>query len=245
VLDVGARYGFSRELSTIVSVSYGFDPYDFSDDVRIGGVAPWTEVHTLRISAPIFWQMKPGLQMLAVPIFRLQAEAPEEWADSYSGGGILAFSYKFSDDLRIGPGIGVVSEIERRPTIFPVLLVDWQISDRFALTTGRGLGASVGPGIQGVYSITKMWNLTLGFRFERTRFRLSPQPGQDLGGIGEDESLPVFATLRVGPPYAFLAVITGAEFRGRLRIEDQNGGRIAEAEYKPSPFIGFAGQIFF
>ena len=245
VLDVGARYGFTEDFSTIVSVSYGYDPYDFSDDVTIGGVAPWQELHALRISAPIFWRASDRMQLLAVPIFRMQAEAPAEWGDSISGGGIAAFSWKFGDDLRVGPGIGVLSELERRPTIFPVILLDWQVNDRFAFTTGRGLGASAGPGLQGVYTIRKFLDLTLGFRFERTRFRLAPQPGQDSGGIGEDESFPVFATLRWGPPFAFVAVVTGAEFRGRLRVEEPDGTPIAEAEYKPSAFIGIAGQIFF
>jgi len=121
---------------------------------------------------------------------------------------------------------------------------DWQITNRFALTTGRGLGASVGPGVQAVYTIRKFLDLTLGLRFERTRFWLSEDSGQP-GGVGADESFPVFATLRLGPPYAFLAVLTGAEFRGKLRIEDENGNFIAERSYKPSPFIGFAGQLFF
>jgi hypothetical protein len=245
VLDVGARYGFTEDLSTIVSVSYGFDPYDFSDDVTIGGVTPWEELHALRISAPIFWRPTDRVQLLAVPIFRMQAASPSSWDDSISGGGIAAFSWKFGDSLRVGPGIGVLSELERRPTIFPVILVDWQVNDRLAFTTGRGLGSSTGPGLQGVYTIRKFLDLTLGFRFERTRFRLDPQPGEDRGGIGEDESFPVFATLRWGPPFAFLAVITGAEFRGRLRVEAADGTPIAEAEYKPSAFVGFAGQIFF
>ncbi len=245
VLDVGARYGFTENLSTVLSVSYGYDPYGFSDEVRIGGIAPWEQLHALRVSAPVFWRPTERLQLLAVPIFRMQAEAPSAWGDSMSGGGIIAFSWKFSDTLRVGPGFGGLSELERRPTLFPVILIDWQVSDRFAITTGRGLGASTGPGLQGVYTIRKFLDLTLGFRFERARFRLEPRPGQTVGGIGEDESFPVFATLRWGPQYAFLALLTGAEFRGRLRIEDPNGKRLAESAYKPSAFIGFAGQIFF
>lgn len=244
VLDIGARYGFTHELSTIVSVSYGFDPYDFSSDAQIGGVQPWTELHTLRISAPIFWEPAPSWRVLMVPLFRMQADTPQAWSDSMTGGAMAAFSYKFTKDLSVGPGVGVISEIEQRPTIFPVLLIDWQIDDRFAITTGRGLGASTGPGLMGIYTVHEHIDLTLGFRFERTRFRLSQESGVP-GGIGEDESFPVFVTLRFGPRWAFIALLTGAEFRGRLSISDANGDVVAESEYKPAGFVGVAGQIFF
>jgi len=42
-----------------------------------------------------------------------------------------------------------------------------------------------------------------------------------------------------------VSLLTGAEFRGDLRIEDANGNFIAERRYKPSAFIGVTGQIFF
>lgn len=244
VLDVGARYGFTHELSATLSASYGYDPYDFSSDVTIGGVAPWTELHTMRISLPVIWDATPQWRALVVPLFRMQADTPAAWGDSMSGGAMAAFSYAFSKNLRLGPGVGVVSEISQRPTIFPMLLIDWQVSDRFALTTGRGLGASLGPGIQGVYSVRKHVDLTLGFRFERTRFRLSEASGLP-GGVGEDQSFPVFATFRVGPQWAFVALVTGAEFAGKLSIEDESGDFSAERRYKPSAFVGVAGQFFF
>jgi hypothetical protein len=244
VLDVGARYGFTENFSAIVSVSYGYEPYNFSDSVQIGGLQPWTAVNTLRISAPIFWNPAPRWSLLFVPILRFQAEEVSSWDDSISGGGIFSFSYKFGKRLRVGPGIGVLSEIEDKPTIFPVLLIDWQITDRFALTTGRGLGASGGPGLAAEFEFRKLWTTSLGFRFERNRFRLAPRAG-NAGGVGEDEGFPVFATLQVGPRYAFVALVTGAEFRGKLRIEDASGNFIAEREYKPSAFIGMTGQIFF
>lgn len=244
VLDVGARYGFTEDFSTIVSVAYGYDPYGFSDAVRIGGLVPWKQVHSLRISAPIFWNPDPSWSVLMVPIVRFQAENVSDWDRALSGGAIVSLAYRFGKNLRVGPGIGVLSEIEDKPTVFPVLAIDWQVTDRFAFTTGRGLGASAGPGLFAEYEIRKLVTTSLGFRFERTRFRLAPQAGSP-GGVGEDESFPVFATLQVGPRYAFAALVTGAEFRGKLRIEDASGGFIAESEYKPSAFVGVVGQIFF
>lgn len=244
VIDVGARYGFTRDFSVIASLSYEFSPYDFADSVQIGGVAPWKEIHSLRASLPIFWKPAPKWFLLFVPILRFQAEDVASWDDAVSGGGIVSFSYKFTDSLRVGPGIGVLSEIEDTPTVFPVLLIDWQVTERFALTTGRGLGASTGPGLVALYEFRKYWTANLGFRFERTRFRLAGDSGSP-GGVGEDEGFPVFATLQVGPRYAYLALLAGARFRGQLRLEDASGDVIAESRYKPAAFVGFAGQIFF
>ncbi len=156
-----------------------------------------------------------------------------------------AFSYGIHAPTRPGPGIFTLSGRARRAPAFPMLLMDYQVTDRLAFTAGRELCTAAGPGAHAIFALADQLDLTLGFRFERRRFDLAPHPGLDFGGIGVDQSAPAFVTLRFGQPNAFIAVVAGAEMRGKLSIEDERGSFLAERLDEPSPFVGFAGRLRF
>jgi hypothetical protein len=179
----------------------------------------------------------PGIPVSVEPAPSVATPAP--------GRSIGAFMQRVPDDLRSGPGFGLGCACEGRSMAFPTLLADWRPIDDLAFTAGRELGSSTGPGIYTTWTFSRLSDLTLGFRFERTRFRLAPQPGFELGRMGEDQSLPAFAALRFGPAHAFVALIAGAELRGRVRIEDETGGFIAERDERPAPFVAVAGRMRF
>jgi len=168
---------------------------------------------------------------------------PITWASAESER--AAFSYVMHQAAQPGPGIFTLSGSVRRAPEFPMLLMDWQLTERLELTAGRELCTAAGPGAHAIYSLAEHLDLTLGLRFERRRFALAPQPGLDASGIGVEQSAPAFATLRVGGPYAFVALVAGAELRGKLRIEDVRGGFMAERLDAPSPFVGVAGRLRF
>ncbi len=158
---------------------------------------------------------------------------------------VAVFSYEIDRSVQPGPGMASLTPRDGQVTPYPMALVDWQPLDRLSFTAGRQLCNSTGPSAHAIYALADHVDLTFGFRFERTRFRLTPQPGSDLGSIGVEQSAPAFATLRLGPPNAFIALVAGAELRGKLRIEDERGGFMAERLDRPSPFAGIAGRVRF
>jgi len=144
------------------------------------------------------------------------------------------------DRLIIGPGFGALTEIEDDVSLSPVLLIDWKITDRLRLETGRGLGATQGPGLILGWQVTDSWNLSVGGRYERLRFRLV-DTGVAPKGVGEDRSFPVFG----GATYTFsrklrASLLIGMELAGELRLENENGNRITDSSYDPAPFGGLS-----
>jgi hypothetical protein len=81
-----------------------------------------------------------------------------------------------SESLSIGPGLGWFSEIDGGSSAFPILLIDWKITDKWRLNTGRGLAASQGPGLTLNYQLAERWPLGLIGRYEKTRFALGDNP---------------------------------------------------------------------
>ena len=119
-----------------------------------------------------------------------------------------------------------------------MLIIDWKITDRLSLDTGRGLGATLGPGLALNYRASQSWNFTFGGRYEKLRFRLDDK-GVAPEGVGEDRAFPLVA----GATYYFnretsLTLTGGVLLGGKLKLEDDNGHKISEEDYDPTPFIG-------
>jgi hypothetical protein len=244
VVETSIRYAFDEANFFGLSVGYNWDGYGFSPDAQIAGQAPWDQVQTLRLSTPLFWEFAERWRTLTIPILRLTAEEASDWNRGITGGAIVGFSYRFSERLRIGPGVGVLTELAGDPSIFPVILIDWQVTDRLRLETGRALGATEGPGLLASYEFLPWLKASLGFRYEKLRFRLESNEAAR-GTIGQDESFPVLAGLTLGYPFAELTLLVGSKFGGKLRIDDSAGNELAESSYDPAFTLGATFQVLF
>ena len=244
-LQGGATYAPDYRRSVSLALGYGVDKYDFSGDRGMAGLVPWETVHTVRVSTPVRWGFGRNWTAFVIPSVRTAGESDAALGDSVSGGGFAGFSYRFGDRLTIGPGIGVMSQIEDSPDIFPVLLIVWKITDRLRLETGRGLGATRGPGLILRWTVSDSWDLSLGGRYEKLRFRLDRE-GVAPEGVGDDRSFPLFcgASYRLSPR-AVASLVGGVALGGKLRLEDETGNRIAEEDYDQAGFLGVAFGLRF
>lgn len=244
-VQTGASYAPDLLRSVSLAVGYGFDTFQFSGSTGFAALRPWKIVHSWRISMPLRWGFDKKWTLLLIPTMRASLEDDAAVKDSLLGGGFAGFFYRFGDRLTIGPGIGVSTEIEDSPTVFPVLLIDWKISKRFSLSTGRGVGATLGPGLVLSCKASEKWDISIGGRFEKLRFRLNgkaPSPN----GVGEDRSFPLFAGVTYNfVPMGHVRLAGGVELGEEHRLEDPQGNLIAEEYYDPAGFIGLSFSIRF
>jgi hypothetical protein len=244
-IQTGASYApdFLRNVS--LAAGYGFDSFQFSGSTGFAALRPWKTVHSFRISAPMRWGFNKRWTLFVLPTVRTALEDGAALKDSFMGGGFAGFTYRFGDRLTIGPGIGVITEIEDTPTVFPVLLIDWKISERFSLSTGRGMGATMGPGLVLSCKASKKWTVSLGGRIEKLRFRLNSN-GPSPGGVGEDRSFPLFAgvTWRF-LPMGRISLAGGVELGEEHRLFDPQGNLLAKEYYDPAGFVGLSFSMRF
>ncbi|MEM0946156.1 MAG: hypothetical protein AAGK37_02025 [Pseudomonadota bacterium] len=233
-LDGGATLG--------LAVNYGRFDYDFDGT----GAALWGDIEDYGISGFVRFETG-GPTILVAPSLQYAYEDGADESDGETYGVILGATWDVSDRLTIGPGLGVFSEIgeDEDTNIFPFLIVDWAITDRWALSTGPTLGASQGPGLTLSYAWNDAVSLAVSGRYEEVRFALDDD-GPAPGGIGEDSSIPVFASLTYSPnPAATLSAFAGVELGGTLKLEDAGGSTIFEEDYDPAPFFGVAARLRF
>lgn len=233
-------YAWDRRNTLSLSVGYGESDYDFSSGAEIDGLAPWGTIRDFRISMPIRFSPSERSDVIIIPSVRSFAEKGADLNDGRTEGLIAGASWRFSDRLTIGPGFGWYSELDGGSQAFPILVIDWQITDKLSVTTGRGLAATQGPGLTLGYNLNSKWQLGLTGRYEKVRFAVN-ESGPAASGIGEERSLPLLLTLNYTPwPMTTISALVGAEFDGRLSLEDASGRELGRSEFDTAPVIGLS-----
>jgi len=237
-IQAGSGYSWDSQTNLTFALGYSYDGYDFSGGSGFGAMKPWKDINSLSFGVPLRFGLDDHWTAFFIPSIQSTGESGASFNDSLTGGVIGGFSYRFSDTLTIGPGIGVVSQIEESTTVFPILIIDWKITDNWSLETGRGLGATLGPGLTLNYEPSKMWRFGIGGRYEKLRFRLDKK-GDVPGGVGEDTSFPLFVsgTYTVSPKTS-ISAIGGVELDGELKLEDKNGRTLKRESYDTGVFLG-------
>ena len=237
-LRLGVTYAWDRRNSIGLTAGGGSSKYDFDDLTVIGGANPWDEIEDTRISlVGRFGFGEKGVAII-IPSARYNGENHSKTSDSRTYGLFAAAAWRINEDLTIGPGIGVFSRLEDGTRVFPILVIDWDISERWNLSTGRGMAASQGPGLTLSYALNPRWSFGIAGRYERVEFRLD-ENGTTPGGVARDQSIPLGATATWEPNRIInLSLFAGMEFSGKLKLKNALDEVVGETDYDPAAIFG-------
>ncbi|TVQ55639.1 MAG: hypothetical protein EA355_09235 [Rhodobacteraceae bacterium] len=239
-------YSFTPRVSIGLSLGAGTTDFDFGGGASLGGiVSPWSRIDDYRISAPVRFGIGDDVSAFIIPSVRWNGESGASTSDSQTEGVIAGAVWRVSPSLSIGPGVGAFSRLGSGSTVLPILLLDWDITDRLSVGTGSGLAATEGPGLEARYGLTETFTLAAGARYESVRFRLD-RDGPTSNGIGETQTLPIYVSATWAPsPRTNLSALLGLDVGGEVTLRDSGGGRIESRDIDPAPFLGVAGQLRF
>lgn len=241
----GVDYARSQRDSFGVSVGGGAYIYDFNDESGFGGGEPWHKVKDARLTFSGRFGIGNTGQLFIVPTIRYNGESGASASDSRTFGVYAAAAWRLRKNLTIGPGFGVFSRLEHSARFFPILAIDWAISDRWNLSTGRGLASSQGPGLTLSYKLNEDWSFGLTGRYENVEFRLDDK-GPAPGGIGRDHSMPLVFSARLTPNDRLnLTVLTGLAINGELKLKNSDGDTVEATDYDPALVFGAAFDFRF
>lgn len=231
--------GFNRNpdgVSFGVSATLGQSDYTFT-----GVTAPWGRVDERSFTVTAAGRTASGARWFVAPSVRSRYAQGASANDGRSAGLFAGISWELGENLVIGPAFGAFEGLGAdKYDAFPALLLDWQISDRWSLSTGPTLGASQGPGLSLRYDVTDDWGLGLSARQETSRFALAG------GGVGQDKSVPVVLSLSYDPnPGMSFVLFAGAEVDGSLEVENAAGATTSKQSYGTAPLVGLAFSLSF
>jgi hypothetical protein len=250
-LDTGGKTSINRTYASLsastrlneqsrlgLSLGYGEGRYDFSGNGTLAGLDPWSRERQAALSASVFYKIDDHWTAYGIPSLRLNAESSASMTDGFTAGLLTGASYRFSETLTLGPGIGVFDELEGDASFIPILIVDWKITENLSLETGRGFAASRGPGLQLRWQPVEDWQFSTGARYEKRRFRLDDK-GAAPDGVGEYSAIPVYvsAQYEFDPSVSFV-FIGGADINTNIRLENKNGSLLTESDVDNALIFG-------
>jgi hypothetical protein len=237
LVRAGIDGGFGAGHRVGVTLTYDYLDYSFNNPAAFGGVAPWGAVRRYGVSVPLGFNMGNGWLLGVAPSVDWIHETGADQGESLEYGALLTAMRVYANGNRLGLGVGVFSRLEET-SVIPLLLIDWQISDRWRLVNPLPAGPTGGAGLELDYRFDNGWNVGLGAAYRTLRFRLS-ETGPVPDGIGEERGVPVF--LRASTDLAkgvalrlYAGVVTGAE----LRVETPSGDSLRKVDADPSLLLG-------
>lgn len=243
--SMGVNYAWDFRNSIGVSVGGGSAKYDFDELTGIGGGDPWEEIQDTRISLVGRFGFGERGSFIIIPSFRYNGEKDSDTSEGRTWGVFAGAAWRLNPSLTIGPGIGVFSKLEDGTRVFPILIIDWQINERWSLSTSRGLASSQGPGLTLGYQLSETWSFGLTSRYENVEFRLD-EDGTTPGGLGKDQSWPLVLSAAWEPNKVVkLAAFAGMEFGGKLKLKDPYGETLSESKYDAAAIYGATFELRF
>ncbi len=249
VSRAAASLSFETTLSETsrLGITFGYDvsSYDFAGTTGFYAGDPWSDIHTFTAGAIFQFDLNSDWTLFGGPTVQSSSESGADFGDGVTGGALIGASWRASERLVIGGGLGVTSQIEDSARVFPIVRVEWVINDRWSLTS-RAQGNLIVPTfVQLGYQMTDTLRLSVGGGYLFRRFALddtAPAPG----GVGEDEAIAFNIAARWTPSsQVSLTALVGTSLAGQLTTENAAGGALAEQDYDPGFFAGIIGSIRF
>jgi hypothetical protein len=233
----GVSYGLGAGNSAGFALTYDYLDYAFSSPGALGPAAPWDIVQRFGVSVPLSFGLVDGWSLSLVPSVDWFGETGADSGESLTTGATLAGSRQFTQDNRLGLGVGVFSGLEKTRA-FPFLIVDWRLTDRWRLTNPLASGPTGPAGLELDYRFDGGWSAGIGAAWRVLRFRLS-ETGPTPNGIGEESGVPLFlrVTQRFGSQMG-LHLYGGVIVNGELRVENAQGDLRRKDNFDPAPLFG-------
>lgn len=244
--SLGGRWGVADKVHFTPRFIYELNAFNISNEAqRESGIA-WGNINQYTLVGIADWAITEKWALLGGPLFRLAGEGSGAFNNGFTGGGLLGFNYQTGEDLSIGFGIGVISQLEDDPAIIPIPMVRWHFVEPLTLKVGIDqLGGRTGLGPELIWHLSKELDFGVGAQYQRRRYRLNDH-GFNSKGIGEDSGAPFFARLAWKPmAAAVVEVFAGVVAAGELKTQDKNGNNTVDKGFDATPTLGLRGEYRF
>lgn len=239
----GLSFRLDDTTDLIVRLGSEVSVYDFQD---AGGILPampavdepFDVVHATTFTPILRSLPETGWQWTLGGRVTVAGEPGAAFDESIAAGGFGLASYDVSERLRLGAGLNVVTRLEGGLFLFPIPVVQWDVTDHFQIgTTERGFGAT--------YALDDRWTLGVQVGFLRREFRLADDNAISEGSF-TDWRVPVTLSATYAPSArtVFTARL-GSEVIGELEFNDRDGNQIENYDLSPTLLVGLDVRILF
>jgi hypothetical protein len=237
IANGGWSWQVTPQLGAGVTLRYDYEKWRFSNPVAFQGQAPWDQLNAISLGFNLDYAFSSDTRFGFTPVIEWAYETGASANNVLNYGAILSATRVFSPQLVLGAGVGVFRQIDETK-VFPFLIIQWQIDDRWRLANPFRAGPAGGAGLELAYAVDDNWEIAGGGAYRSYRFRLDDS-GIAPGGVGENRFFPLFVRVsRKFGPATRLDLYAGASTGGRVSVDNAQGNQVARDDYKTAPAIG-------
>lgn len=242
--SIGASLSVNYAASPRASVGLGLSSFDhrfkFSGSGVVPALDPWSTAHLRTLSVPMRFAIDRQWSLTAVPSYQWAAADDAGGTEAARYGGVVALAYAVSPRQYIGFGLSYFSGLDD-DTVFPVLLVEWQLDERWRLTNPLTAGPTGPAGLELVRSFDNGWEASVGGAYRSLRFLLPAENPVAPNGTGSYSGAIAFARLQYRfTPELSLSLFAGAQFGGELEINADGGRNIVSVDHGTAPMVALS-----
>lgn len=223
---------------TIISTGLDFEAslHDWDDPLDVvpgsGSLDPWDDVYTVSYSLAATRLLDERRSIFFGGFLTTAGESGASFSDTVTGGAFVGFGQRFSPALSFRLGLGVASRLESGARIFPVVGVEWQISDAVELR-------SEGLGFRLTNQLNDRWSAYLRASHEDREFRLDDRNDANPNGVVRNRTVPVGIGFEWRSSRRLSVNLEGGIIAlQKYDIQDSSGQTLREIETDSSGYIG-------
>lgn len=228
-------FGYSRpiaERSTLgLYIDYATETYNFGGASSFNALGESWDIERIGISVPFFSILDRQWVVRVSPSVEWAGETDADSSESLSYG-LTAFAIRsFGEGRALGFGAGVFRDVDDEVDPFPIIAVDWRLTDHWQLSNPFEAGILGPAGLQLTFQNHDSWSLSFGAVYRSTLFRLDNQ-GRAPGGFAENSATIAFINLeKQFESGVALNLFVTRLMNGRLELFNQLDRQIARSDY--------------
>lgn len=239
-LRAKAEREINAETEVGVAFSYDFFDREISSPDALESLRHLEDINHAGITGLLSRRTRFGWSYGVRPFVKWAFESGAFSKDAMSYGIAVAAVVGLSSDQRIGIGGRVSRDIEDETKISPVLMVHWELNDKWTIANPREADFTSPAGLEVRYRGADDWRFALAGIYHSDDYRLDNR-GPAAGGIGESSG--ILSYIRVTHRWHDWLNINGYAgtiFAGKLEVEDVDGNKLADSGYDTTPFVALA-----
>ena len=135
---VATEWDIKPDLTLVFRATYELNLYDFNGMSDLGDPDPWDDIHSLTLDTRLQWAVEPDWFVFGGPVFKFARESGAPMEDGFTGGATIGATHVFNPGLIVGAGVFVTSELEDDVKVYPLIIFDWTINERWRLRSTPG-----------------------------------------------------------------------------------------------------------
>ncbi|QLI81079.1 hypothetical protein HZU75_05790 [Chitinibacter fontanus] len=241
--SIGVNQQLDAQSSIGIDLAASRQDWTFHDVKAWGNVEqPWGVLHRWTVAVPYTFASSSGWLYSVAPGVELSSESGAANRDSVSYGATAFAAKMISPSLMLGLGVSAWTGLEDA-SVFPFLVVNWQITDSLRLANPFKAGPAGPAGLELSWKATPALELGAGGTFRSFTSRLSGQNQVAANGLLEDNSMPVFmrASYSISKELRFDAY-AGAAMGGEFEIRNAQNQVVRTEKHDAMPFLALTAS---